>query len=421
MAYCAKCGKETKDGQIYCESCLAMMEDNSYDDLFQSLNEKEDEDNIAEDDFNKILEDLQGPREDIDEPKEKKDKKAGAPSTVSDVFSDAVSAISSLEDELGDMVDLGKTEDQKEQKKKKQSFLQRLFHRNSKQEDTQADLVKDAADNHQDTETKQDSKALKKAKKLEEKKAKEEAKAAKKKAAEQSKSKAKTKSAKSEAGSGDEDPKKAKAKKAESKKAKKEKPKKEKVKKEKKKPDAEEVIVEEDIGHFNIPVMVIVFAVFVLGTGYILIRSLTTSYNYSIEVASRKFENQKYNQAYEEIYGLDVKKDDEELYDKIMTVMYVNKQLNSYNNYMGLDMYPEALDSLIKGLKRYDKYIDAAKELGITDDLDYVRGQILKVLKKEFGLSEKKAMKLTKIDDQSKYSIEIYDIVIENTDYTKKK
>lgn len=438
MAYCEKCGKETKDGQIYCESCLAEMEDHSFDDMFQSIGQKntEVEPENADDDFSKIIEELQGPRDEKVQA-EKKDN-AAAPSTVSDVFSDAVSAISSLEDEFGDMLDKNPTSEHKEEKKS--GLLSRLFRKKSKEskmipsEDGEdADSVKNL-DKKARRLAKKEQKKQKKAelaKKKEEaaKKAKEEKLAAKqqKEAATQpdetSESKEESKKIKS---------KKAEKNQPEKKKAIKEKPKKEKIKKEKikkeKKPkkdtkpneDVEETIVEEDLGHFNIPVMIIVFAVFILGIGYIVLHSFRSSYDYSIEVASRKFDKQEYNEAYEEIYGVDVKDEDTQLYDKIMTVMYVNKQLNSYNNFMGIGMYPEALDSLIKGLKRYETYIVAAKELGITDDLDYVRGQILEELKREFGLSEKKATKLMMMEDKTEYSIKIYDIVLESTDYVNK-
>ena len=48
-----------------------------------------------------------------------------------------------------------------------------------------------------------------------------------------------------------------------------------------------------------------------------------------------------------------IKEDDEEMYSKILTVMFVNKELNSYNNYYGIHQYDKALDSLLKGLKIY--------------------------------------------------------------------
>ena len=108
---------------------------------------------------------------------------------------------------------------------------------------------------------------------------------------------------------------------------------------------------------------------------------------------------------------MNIKDEDIELYDKIMTVMFVNKQLNSYNHYYQLEQYPEALDSLLKGLERYDKYIALAKELGIENDLKYVRENILEELNQVFSLSEKDAKKLIQMKDQSEYSIAVYDVV----------
>lgn len=401
MAVCEKCGKETREGQIYCEDCLAVIEDYSFDDLFESLGSDSDADE-AEDDFTKILDELQGSHEEI--PEDDSDKKtASSHSTVSEVFSDAVSAISSLEDELEDMIDLGQVEESEE---KKRGFFARLFHRKSKEE--KVDIT--------DDDSVMDKKALKRAEKEKKKEeklrlAKEKEEAAKKAAQEKEEAKeAKKKEAKQKK----EESKKTKKKDAKEKKAKEKKPKEKKPKKEKVKKPKNEVegdVIEEDLGHFNIPVMIALFVIFIGGLGYLIPRAFSVSYQFSIQTAERKFERQHYNEAFDEIYGLKIKKNDAELYDKIVTVMYVNKQLNSYNNYMELEMYPEALDSLIKGLKRYDVYIDSAKELGIQEDLDYVREQILKVLKREFGLSKKKAEKLMKIESQTEYSLKIYDIV----------
>ena len=40
---------------------------------------------------------------------------------------------------------------------------------------------------------------------------------------------------------------------------------------------------------------------------------------------------------------------------KVMVVMYTYKQLNSFNNYYKVGLYPEALDSLLKGLDAGNK------------------------------------------------------------------
>ena len=120
------------------------------------------------------------------------------------------------------------------------------------------------------------------------------------------------------------------------------------------------------------------------------------------------------------------------LNDKIMTVMFVNKQLNSYNSYIRLENYEAALHSLLKGLQRYGAYYEQAIPLGVDKDMDFVRTQILKELKKTFDVSEDEAELLRSmlestgvngVDGFNKplneeaarlYNVELYEIVKES-------
>lgn len=177
---------------------------------------------------------------------------------------------------------------------------------------------------------------------------------------------------------------------------------KEELKRKKKEEQAREEEVDE--GRINRVGATIVFAFFGLVAAGIILGGRGFSYSRSIAKATEYFGIQRYNEAYNEVRGVDVKEDDQEIYDKIITVMYVNKQLNSYNNYYGLKMYPEALDSLLKGLKRYEEYISYAKELGIESDMDYVKGQILGELKEMYQISEEEAYQIMEAGDQEVYS-----------------
>lgn len=168
--------------------------------------------------------------------------------------------------------------------------------------------------------------------------------------------------------------------------------------------------IEENEGRINRIGASIVFTLFAICAIVVVIGTNIYTYSISIRDAAKYFDAQKYNDAYYNVYGMNIKDEDIELYDKIMTVMFVNKQLNSYNHYYQLEQYPEALDSLLKGLERYDKYIALAKELGIENDLKYVRENILKELNQVFSLSEKDAKKLIQMEDQSEYSIAVYDV-----------
>ena len=162
------------------------------------------------------------------------------------------------------------------------------------------------------------------------------------------------------------------------------------------------------INKFGASIIIVMFAVvlcfIVIGTGY---------YNYklSIEKAQFDFGLQRYDDAYNDVYGLDIKEEDMELYDKIMTVQYVNVQLLSYMRYNSLDMDAEALDSLIKGLRRYEKFIQYGAEIGVVEDLEYLKKQILQQLDEVFDVDESTAYAMLELETQSEYSVQIYEIV----------
>lgn len=155
----------------------------------------------------------------------------------------------------------------------------------------------------------------------------------------------------------------------------------------------------------------IVFIFFAMIAVVIIVGTSIFSYSLSIKNAEHEFNNDQYTAAYNEIYGLDVKEEDIMLYDRIMTVMYVQKQLNSYDNYYRMNDKPKALDSLLKGLQRYEKYIELAVELEVDTDLDSVRKKILEKVNESFMLTEQEAMEIIQSDSQAEYSKKVYDAV----------
>lgn len=172
--------------------------------------------------------------------------------------------------------------------------------------------------------------------------------------------------------------------------------------KEKKKEEAVEI--EEEPSRINRVGATIVMVFCTILTIVIITGTNSFAYSQSIQNATDYFEIRKYTKAYNEVSGITIKERDKEIYDKIITVMYVNKQLNSYNNYYSMKMYPEALDSLLKGMKRYDKYLTTAKQLGIVSDLQYVRKQIITELNSTYNLSEEEAYAIINAASQEEYS-----------------
>lgn len=122
------------------------------------------------------------------------------------------------------------------------------------------------------------------------------------------------------------------------------------------------------------------------------------SYRSTIKEATSFFDAGKYTDAYQEILGTDMKKTDQEIYDKIVTVMKVQRALNSYENYDNMKYYPDALNALLVGLKKYDENLDTAKSLEVEEDLDSCRDKIVTLLDEEYGLSESQARELLVLD-----------------------
>ena len=330
------------------------------------------------------------------------------PEDVGQVFHEALEAVSDLDDFdhgiqqiIPDMdslqpVELGKKEDKKEDKKQSKEKKKGLFAR----------IFSNVEYDEDDIKKKEAKKAAAEAKKSKKKKDK-------------SKDKSKAQGITEEEGqqvendqSSDRDNSKQVSKaqlKAEKKKAR-------QAKKEEKKITTI-TIDEEDEGRINRVGASVVFVFFGALVIFLLVSTNIFSYSLSVRNASNYFERDRYNQAYNEVYGIEIKDEDIELYDKIMTVMFVNKQLNSYNNYYQMKKYPEALDSLLKGLQRYDKYLELGTLLGIKTDLDYVRDQIIAELYNVFSLSEEEALEIINSESQLKYSIAVYDVILENISY----
>lgn len=171
-------------------------------------------------------------------------------------------------------------------------------------------------------------------------------------------------------------------------------------------------------GRINKVGTAIVFVVLGLMATFIFFGTRMFSYGNSIKNAQTYFDNGQYAESYKELLGVEIKdEEDEILYQKIVTVMYVYKQLEAYDVYYKESKYPEALDSLLKGIREYEKHIPDAMELDITSDLDSVKSQIVTELEAEFGITEDMAKEINQITDSTEYSRRVYDLaqyLIEN-------
>lgn len=175
---------------------------------------------------------------------------------------------------------------------------------------------------------------------------------------------------------------------------------KQKVKAEKKaKQKALEMESAEPEKKLNGAMVIFVFTLFLGGTFVFYLAANNFNYSQVIQKATDYFESQKYHKAYDEIKGVDVKEKDQELKDRIYTVMYVERLYESYENNIELGFYDKALDSLLRGVDKYYEHYDEAVELGIVSDIDFSFGRIKETLTNNFGISVERAVEINKLDD----------------------
>mgnify|MGYP006988847591 CR=1 FL=1 len=87
------------------------------------------------------------------------------------------------------------------------------------------------------------------------------------------------------------------------------------------------------------------------------------------------------------------------------------QQRDSFYYLQAQGLYEDALDALIRGVYRYDKYVDEAASYGLGPDYMEIEGELEKRLADTFKLTKEKARELYDIDDRQEYTDQVYKIV----------
>ena len=149
----------------------------------------------------------------------------------------------------------------------------------------------------------------------------------------------------------------------------------------------------------NRPAVIFIFSLFLGGTALFYLASNNFNYALAIENAAQFFSNQKYHNAYDEIKGVDVREEDQELKDRIYTVMYVERLYEGYENNRALGRQEKALDCLLRGVDKYYEHYEEAEKLGILSDLEYSFAQIRTALETQYGITVEQALAINDMEN----------------------
>lgn len=148
----------------------------------------------------------------------------------------------------------------------------------------------------------------------------------------------------------------------------------------------------------NKTAVTVIMAFFAIVAAVIILGTNTFNYSLVVRKAADYFSRQKYHMAYDEIAGVEVKDKDKELKNKIYTVMYVERLYESYEIDVKLGRMNKALDSLLRGLTKYDEHYAEAQELNIVQDINYSRDKIVAALLSTYGLTVDDAYAILALD-----------------------
>lgn len=133
-------------------------------------------------------------------------------------------------------------------------------------------------------------------------------------------------------------------------------------------------------------------------------------YRMALSNARSAFNSGEYFTAYEELMGVTLKEDDQELFRKARLLGDLQKRNREYQILMAKEKYPLVLDSLVIGVARYVEHYEEAKELGIEDEYKTLGESLVQLLSDQFGVTQDDAVAMYKLN-REEYSIRIDEII----------
>ncbi|MEG1888050.1 MAG: hypothetical protein RRZ33_02005 [Lachnospiraceae bacterium] len=152
-------------------------------------------------------------------------------------------------------------------------------------------------------------------------------------------------------------------------------------------------------------ILVILMSVSILGL--VLLAGSYSGYALGIADAEKAYHQKDYLEAYTQLAGLKLKEKDKEFFAQTSLLAGIAVEESAFQTAMKIQRYEMALDSLVRGLGRYEKNEADAKTYGVSKPYKKIKLKMQKELKKNFKLSYKDAVELYGIRNRRKYSIEI--------------
>lgn len=130
----------------------------------------------------------------------------------------------------------------------------------------------------------------------------------------------------------------------------------------------------------------------------------------NLKAARWAFDNEDYETCYFNLYGEELSEEDEEIFQKSYVILCMQRKLDSYDNFMRMDMEVEALNALFEGVRVYRDMEERASEMGILNRISGTY-QAIYVKLGEYGLSNEEIEEILDYDSKVTYTKRLQSIV----------
>lgn len=152
---------------------------------------------------------------------------------------------------------------------------------------------------------------------------------------------------------------------------------------------------------------------FAMAASFLILVLLGTEYfgySSSMSNAGKQYGLGNYEEAYQQVSGLEIREKDYDTYGRYRVMGTVAGEYNSYQTFMDASLYDMALDSLVRAVGRCQKYAPEAEQYGCTGELEKVHMQASGALA-GFGITEEQALELYAAEEREDYSVQINTIL----------
>ena len=106
-----------------------------------------------------------------------------------------------------------------------------------------------------------------------------------------------------------------------------------------------------------------------------------------------------YAKSYDLLYGKRLDSSDTIIFNKSRIILELNRELDSYHNYLGVNQEVYALDALMSGVRKYPDLLLEAEEYHIGQEVSAIYESILNILSDKYDISESVAKVILSYDD----------------------